>query len=590
MLNKPSQNATQGEQSFFRRLENYLSKNSDIIGYYEPHLGGYRPDFIMLSPLYGIIIVEIKDYFSKKLLNITETGQWEYFKDNMIRCIDNPFDQLYQYWRIIKDRIGFCHYPNHINIPIIQVAVFAQISEEDPISDKIRKLTPEKVFLCFKENISNYKNFEDYFKDVLPIDFSLSQDYFEILRGNIFPMCRLPTLEQADLSKYYNIEDKVKLLDQKQEKLAIEFGSGHRLVFGVAGGGKTILLISRARILAEKHPKWKILIICYNKLLRDLIYHLIKPQNYTTDITINTYHGWVRHYINSANNEFWKLYKGAQRKAEKEGKMTDFFHKVAPKLFLHMLEDLGENKILYDAILIDEGQDFEQEWFEGIIKVLNPTTNSLLITCDGLQGIYARKRFHWSNVGIEARGRVKRFEKSYRNPIEIGIIAQRILPTSLRNLIGKFDEFLSTKEFLGNHGLVEFIVSDTREDEYKKLAIKINQLLKNSKKILLLFKRNMVKNGYNHPFFKFLKELNLEWSSLEKLNPNTSGLLIGTIHGTKGLEFDTIIIPEIDTYKTDKDRQLLYVGVTRSRKKLILSANQSNGTSELLSTIKTLQT
>lgn len=52
-------------------------------------------------------------------------------------------------------------------------------------------------------------------------------------------------------------------------------------------------------------------------------------------------------------------------------------------------------------------------------------------------------------------------------------------------------------------------------------------------------------------------------------------LLIGIIHGTKGLEYDTIIIPEINSYVSDKDRQLLYIGITRSRKKIILSANKS---------------
>ena len=590
MLSKPPQNATQGERSFFRRLENLISKNENLIGYVEPSLGGNRPDFILLSPHVGVIVVEVKDYLATNLIEIRETGQWKYFKDNKNIFIGNPFDQLYQYWRIIKDRIGFCHYPDHINIPIIQVAVFAQISKDDSIAKEIRKLSPEKIFLCFKENISNNKGFEEYLKDVLPLDFLLSSKYFQILRGNLFPMCRLPTLKQADLTKFYKAEDKVKLLDQEQEKLAIEIGEGHRLIFGVAGGGKTILLISRARILAKIHPDWKILILCYNKLLRDLIYQLIKPQNLDGDITIKTFHGWIRHYINSANNNYWQLYKDAQHKAEKKGNMTEFFHEVVPKLFLHMLGDLGEKKIQYDAILIDEAQDFEQDWFQGIIQVLNPATNSLLITCDGFQGIYARKRFTWASVGVEARGRVKRFEKSYRNPIEIGIIAQKILPTSLRSLIGQFDEFLTTKEFLGTHGLVEFIVSQTREEEYEKLALKINQLLKHPHTILLLFRRNMAKCGYNHPFFKYLKELDLKWSNLEKFDYNIPGLLIGTIHGTKGLEFDTIIIPEIDTYKTDKDRQLLYVGITRSRKKLILSANQSNGTSDFINTIKTLQT
>ncbi|MBY8982459.1 MAG: NERD domain-containing protein, partial [Candidatus Lokiarchaeota archaeon] len=234
MLSKPPQNATQGERSFFRRLENLISKNENLIGYVEPSLGGNRPDFILLSPHVGVIVVEVKDYLATNLIEIRETGQWKYFKDNKNIFIGNPFDQLYQYWRIIKDRIGFCHYPDHINIPIIQVAVFAQISKDDSIAKEIRKLSPEKIFLCFKENISNNKGFEEYLKDVLPLDFLLSSKYFQILRGNLFPMCRLPTLKQADLTKFYKAEDKVKLLDQEQEKLAIEIGEGHRLIFGVA--------------------------------------------------------------------------------------------------------------------------------------------------------------------------------------------------------------------------------------------------------------------------------------------------------------------------------------------------------------------
>ena len=85
----------------------------------------------------------------------------------------------------------------------------------------------------------------------------------------------------------------------------------------------------------------------------------------------------------------------------------------------------------------------------------------------------------------------------------------------------------------------------------------------------------MQKIGYEHPFFDKLKALNIEWKDLKEYHHLATGLYVGTLHGTKGLESDTIIIPEVDTYKSDKDRQLLYVGMTRSRKKLVLSANQS---------------
>ena len=240
-----------------------------------------------------------------------------------------------------------------------------------------------------------------------------------------------------------------------------------------------------------------------------------------------------------------------------------------------MLNVSINNKVYYDAILIDEAQDFDQNWFLPVIQVLNPETNSLLIACDGLQGIYARKRFTWASVGIQARGRVKRFEKSYRVPIEIGVAAREALPENLINLIDHYDEFISTKEYAGVHGILEIIISKSRDEEYQTLIEKIAHLLKVPQEILLLFRRNMQKIGYEHPFFDKLKALNIEWKDLKDYHHLATGLYVGTLHGTKGLESDTIIIPEVDTYKFDKDRQLLYVGMTRSRKKLVLSANQS---------------
>ena len=85
----------------------------------------------------------------------------------------------------------------------------------------------------------------------------------------------------------------------------------------------------------------------------------------------------------------------------------------------------------------------------------------------------------------------------------------------------------------------------------------------------------MEKKEYDHPLFDYFKRNNIEWKALKNHNFSSPGLLIGTLYGTKGLESDTIIIPELDTYVSDKDRQLLYVGMTRSRKKLILSADKS---------------
>ena len=575
MLNKPPPTATAGERSFFNRVEQIFSDENKAIGYFEPDIGGLHPDFLILSPDFGIIIAEIKDYSPINLVQITKSGNWDKLEGDKTISIENPFDQIYQYWRAIKDRVNYSHFPEEVQIPIIRVVVFSQISEEGELAEKIREIAPSKVQLCFKEAVSRNENFKQFISDILPINYVLKGKYFRTLRANLIPTCRLPTREQIDLLKYFTPEERIKLLDYEQERFAYKIGEGHRLIFGVAGSGKTVILIARARFLAKRHPDWKILILCYNKLLKASIFNLLNPQDYDADITISTFHSWARKYILSAENKFSSLYKEAEKNAERQDKLTEFFQDVVPTLFLDFLKDLGDQRVLYDAILIDEAQDFEADWFRIIAQVLNPKTNSLLITCDGLQGIYARKRFTWLSVGIQARGRVKKFQKSYRTPIEIGVLAQKSLPNTLRHLLDKYDEFLSTKEYAGIHGNIEIIISNSREEEYKKITEKIYRLLKQPQEILVLFKYNMAKIKYDHPFFKQLKKLNIEWKELENYNYETSELLIGTIHGTKGLECDTIIIPEVNTFITGKERQLLYVAITRSRKKLILSAHKS---------------
>ncbi len=583
MLNKPAPDATPGEKTFYNRVKNFTETNLHVVGYVEPCIGGLRPDFLLLSPVFGIVIAEIKDYFGDYLKIINKSGSWERLRDGESEIIPNPFDQVYQYWRAVKNRVNNCHLPSNIDVPIAKIVVFSQISEKDTIAKEIRNMIPNRIHAWFKETLSRQDIFEQYLGDVLPLNFELSEEQFTTLRGNIVPTCRLPTRKQADLSKFFTVEDVIKLLDQEQEKMARRLGDGHRLVFGVAGSGKTVLLIARARNLALKHPDWKILILCYNKLLKKQLFQLFNPLDYNADITINTFRGWASEYILSTNSEFSRLYEEASRKAEREGKFDDFFQAVVPKMLLNTMEDLGDKKAAYDAILIDEAQDFEKEWFQAITHALNPDSNSLLITCDGIQGIYARKRFTWSDVGIQARGRVKRFEKSYRTPIEIGTLAQVALPDFIKDLLNKFDEFIPTTKFIGTHGVVEIVISNSQKEECEVLAKKISRLLRQPQEILILFKYNVVKREYDHPLFDHLRHREIEWSDLANHVYSDPGVLIGTIHGTKGLECDTIIIPEVDTFTSQRDRQLLYVGMTRSRKRLILSAKKST---ELLDTLK----
>ena len=72
----------------------------------------------------------------------------------------------------------------------------------------------------------------------------------------------------------------------------------------------------------------------------------------------------------------------------------------------------------YQAILIDEGHDFQPEWLKLVTQMVDPATNSLLLLYDDAQSIYERQRtrqFSFKSVGIQAQGRTTVLKINYRN-------------------------------------------------------------------------------------------------------------------------------------------------------------------------------
>mgnify|MGYP001954054008 CR=1 FL=1 len=72
----------------------------------------------------------------------------------------------------------------------------------------------------------------------------------------------------------------------------------NRLIRGVAGSGKTLILVWRAKLLSKAHPEWKILVLCYNISLANGIRQMINQKlsepedlwdfDFTTDEGVNS--------------------------------------------------------------------------------------------------------------------------------------------------------------------------------------------------------------------------------------------------------------------------------------------------------------
>lgn len=105
-------------------------------------------------------------------------------------------------------------------------------------------------------------------------------------------------------------------------------------------------------------------------------------------------------------------------KRKLSGESWDEYNKRISNEMMQVLNSYkDEDK--YDAILIDEGQDFSEDMLKAVLSYLS-SKDSLLFCYDPAQNIFQRSRFTWKSVGLNVQGKKPTLlSKSYRNTRQI---------------------------------------------------------------------------------------------------------------------------------------------------------------------------
>ena len=198
------------------------------------------------------------------------------------------------------------------------------------------------------------------------------------------------------------------MLDLRQERHARSLGSGHRLIYGVAGSGKTVLLIARARHLAAQYPEQRILFLCFNVTLAAYLWKKLEDCD---NVSVQHFDGWAKDILHVGRHG---------REGDEE---------FGQRLFA-ALEHRGEDARVNDTVLIDEAQDFAPVWFKCVLATMKePHDGDLVIVGDASQGLYRQTGVPWIRLGIHAQGRTIHqafdLDVNYRNTKEIVALAQR---------------------------------------------------------------------------------------------------------------------------------------------------------------------
>ncbi|HEY8554518.1 MAG TPA: UvrD-helicase domain-containing protein [Burkholderiales bacterium] len=196
-------------------------------------------------------------------------------------------------------------------------------------------------------------------------DCLLSMPQIDRIRWHLFPAIRVTQKSlfesAADTENVPDADVLMRVMDLQQEQLARSLGEGHRVIHGVAGSGKTLLLGFRCQRLAETLNK-PILVLCYNVALAARLEHMIAERGLSERVTVRHFHGWCADQL--------KLYH-----VRRPPDGPDYFDRLVSTVIAAV--DPGDiPRAQYGAVLIDEGHDFSPEWLTLITQMVDPETNS----------------------------------------------------------------------------------------------------------------------------------------------------------------------------------------------------------------------
>ena len=562
-----NKNATGGENRMFNILKELLP--DDYIVWYELRVKRKHSDFIILGPETGLVVLEIKDW---NISSIVRANQNTYELGTDIGTTQNPQQQARQYMIDIVNKLKKVEElqnkdPKYKGKPIFKYGsgvVFTKIQKK---SFELRGLdeTIDMDTTFFADDLKYMEASKDSqyllkrLKAIAPYDLGdLAYNQIQTVRGHLFREVRL-----------LNNEDVFKVMRVEQEQLAKGLGYGHRVIRGVAGSGKTLVLTCRAQYLARNHEDWKILALCFNTVLATHLKNVIEAEKYS-NLESKHFHQWIREI----------------------GQQVDLKCGIKDEEITHMLEAIRSDYLdkleKYDAILIDEGQDMAKEWLEFIVNMLrSPQKSHLLLASDGAQNLYNRK-YTLKSVGIQAAGRTKILRENYRNTKQILDCANGFLKDDQVHASSDSEDnnFMIEADTAARTGPEPFIKECSSFDEEVDETIKKIKLLRDMgvqpRDICILY---FNKNQLGHIESKLIDQKiyynPISKSAEHKRNFDYSNnvVKVSTIHSAKGLDFDYIFIlgfgKGLDK-RYNESKKLIYVGMTRAKNQLMITYSSSN--------------
>ncbi len=367
--------------------------------YIRPYLNGATPSLVFLHPQRGIAVYEVVDWDPKVVRSVRigvsgpdslDSGYHLEFDGHRLEGLENPYLLVRHY----KNKIASLS-TDVLGAPGYGLITAGVIFTRGTTRDWERLLAP------FRRKEESKSLYPVLGADVLAstnISRALPRAFRNTSRS---AMTELVTkllrvwLAPPDLPEY---DADTLILDAAQSALVNRDpgSSGYRRIKGPAGSGKSVVLAARAAALATQGQR--VLITCFNITLATYLWELVvrRLNNLVGDsATVDA----IRRQVHVTHYHMW----------ESE-------HPSCDCLNSGVCSCPPDEK--FDAIMVDEGQDFEPEWWHHLRLCALANGAEVLFAADVTQDLYGRTK-SWTDAAMRNsgfRGPWNTLDYSYRVP------------------------------------------------------------------------------------------------------------------------------------------------------------------------------
>ena len=332
----------------------------------------------------------------------------------------------------------------------------------------------------------------------------------------------------------------VELTDDQAYVLSYVTKRRRAAIVGPAGSGKTLLAVQVAKRLAAGGSKT--LLTCFNWRLAA---YLRDSAAGTPDLDVYHFHDLCRHMAELAGIEV------PPSPPDSAAEATAYYEEILPGLLEQAAGTLGPR---YDAMVVDEAQDFRPGWWPALMKLhREPDDGPLFVFADNNQNLYG------GALPAPVAGELTLpLPANLRNtkPIHefVSVFYRGEEPPSGRGPAGRPVEVLSYRD---EDELARLLALVLKNLEQEGVPLKDIVVLTPARPAKSPLRQRGRVNGYR------LSD-----------QPENDAVLASTIHGFKGLERPVVILAELDRKRDEDLDQYLYVGGSRAKNHLIILATE----------------